>query len=144
MSRRNISQWIVKITDYADKLIDGLGETKFIEKVKQSQINWIGKSEGAMVKFQISNDKCLIKELEVFTTRPDTLPGVTFMVVAPEHRLVNGLKDEKVVEYIRKTRSKSDLERAELQKEKTGVFRGFMPSTRLTIKKFRFGYPILF
>ncbi|MEK7528051.1 MAG: leucine--tRNA ligase [Patescibacteria group bacterium] len=124
VSRRNISQWIVKITDYADKLIDGLGETKFIEKVKQSQINWIGKSEGAMVKFQISNDKCLIKELEVFTTRPDTLPGVTFMVVAPEHRLVNGLKDEKVVEYIRKTRSKSDLERAELQKEKTGVFSG--------------------
>jgi len=130
VSRRNISQWVVKITEYADKLIEGLEKTNFIEKVKQAQINWIGKSEGAKIRFKIKN---LEKEIEVFTTRPDTLPGVTFMVVAPEHFLVDFLINEinsnkeqrdKIIEYVFNTRKKSDLERTELSKDKTGVFSG--------------------
>lgn len=121
VSRRNISQWVVKITEYADKLIEGLKETDFIDKVKQAQINWIGKSEGANIKFKI---KGLEKELEVFTTRPDTLFGATFMVIAPEHELSIELakNDEEIKNYIAESRKKSDLERTELSKDKTGVF----------------------
>ncbi|MFA5750047.1 MAG: leucine--tRNA ligase [Candidatus Shapirobacteria bacterium] len=123
VSRRNISQWVVKITEYADKLIDGLKETDFIEKVKQSQINWIGKSEGAKIKFKIKNSD---KYLEVFTTRPDTLFGATFMVIAPEHEISLEMaeKNEEIKKYLNETRKKSDLERTELKKEKTGVFSG--------------------
>lgn len=121
VSRRNISQWVVKITDYADKLIDGLKNTDFIEKVKSAQVNWIGKSEGAKVKFKI---KGADKELEVFTTRPDTLPGVTFMVISPEHELVSQLRNPEILDYIKETRKKSDMERADLNKDKTGVFSG--------------------
>ena len=128
VERRVVSQWVVKITEYADKLLEGLERTNFIEKVKMSQINWIGKSEGAKVKFKIKdyND-----ELEVFTTRPDTLCGVTFMVVAPEHPLINKLKDRvglkkwnEIENYVKESRKKSDLERADVVKEKTGVFSG--------------------
>ena len=136
VSRRNISQWVVKITEYADKLIDGLKETNFIDKVKQSQINWIGKSEGAHIKFsifnfQFSNDKK--NYLEVFTTRPDTLFGATFMVIAPEHPLVNQIislpdcqieKRKEIEKYVKDARKKSEMERTEISKEKTGVFSG--------------------
>jgi leucyl-tRNA synthetase len=136
VSRRNISQWVVKITEYADKLIDGLKETNFIDKVKQSQINWIGKSEGAHIKFSIFNFQFLKDKknyLEVFTTRPDTLFGVTFMVIAPEHELVKKLisevtisktKKEEIENYIKVSQKKSDMERVEISKEKTGVFSG--------------------
>ena len=123
VSRRNISQWVVKITDYADKLIEGLKETNFIDKVKQAQTNWIGKSEGAKIKFKIKDNE---KYLEVFTTRPDTLPGATFMVIAPEHELALEMaKNNKEIEdYIKNARKKSDLERTELSRDKTGVFLG--------------------
>lgn len=123
VERRTISQWVVKITEYADKLIDGLEKTEFIDKVKQAQINWIGKSEGAKVRFKIKDRE---ENLEVFTTRPDTLFGVTFMVMAPEHVLALELaKDsEEIKNYLKTSRSKSDLERTELSKEKTGVFSG--------------------
>ena len=135
VSRRNISQWVVKITDYADKLIDGLEKTDFIEKVKQSQINWIGKSEGAKVRFEIVDDRLSIKHLEVFTTRPDTLFGATFMVIAPEHALVSEIVGDrssiveknivqKIKDYVKDARKKSEMERTELNKEKTGVFSG--------------------
>jgi leucyl-tRNA synthetase len=166
VSRRNISQWVVKITNYADRLIEGLKQTDFIEKVKQAQINWIGKSEGARIKFQIKDpqsantdssfqkgalktpliegevveDQKGLNYLEVFTTRPDTLHGVTFMVISPEHPLINqitndelritgdeaedGKKVEEIKNYVKAARKKSDLERAELQKEKTGVDTG--------------------
>jgi len=128
VSKRNISQWVVKITDYADKLIDGLKETKFIEKVKQAQINWIGKSEGAKIKFKINSRDAINRVstdcLEVFTTRPDTLYGVTFMVVSPEHKLVEGLDSPEIKAYVKQARGKSDMERTELRKEKTGVFSG--------------------
>lgn len=123
VSRRNISQWVVKITEYADKLIDGLEGTEFIEKVKQQQINWIGKSEGAKVKFQIKDSQ---ESLEVFTTRPDTLFGATFMVIAPEHELSFKLAENnpEIKKYIAESRKKSDMERTELSKDKTGVFSG--------------------
>lgn len=121
VSRRNISQWVVKITDYADKLIEGLKETNFIEKVKQAQINWIGKSEGAKVKFRI---KDMDQNLEIFTTRPDTLFGATFMVIAPEHDLVSKLEGEEIKNYVANAGKKSELERTELSKDKTGVFSG--------------------
>jgi len=133
VSRRNISQWVVKITDYADKLIDGLKGTEFIEKVKQQQINWIGKSEGAKISFEIVDCRSLIKSLEVFTTRPDTLFGATFMVIAPEHELVKKLisevaisktKKEEIENYVKNARKKSDMERTELAHDKTGVFSG--------------------
>ena len=130
VERRTISQWVVKITDYADKLIEGLEGTDFIEKVKQAQINWIGKSEGAKIRFKIVDSRSSIKELEVFTTRPDTLFGATFMVVAPEHPLVESLSSsssenkKEIEDYVKDARRKSDLERTELAKEKTGVFSG--------------------
>jgi len=121
VSRRNISQWVVRITEYADKLIEGLEETNFIEKVKQAQINWIGKSEGARVNFKIKDRE---ENLEVFTTRPDTLFGATFMVIAPEHELALEMakNNEEIKNYIANARKKSDLERTELSKDKTGVF----------------------
>ncbi len=123
VSRKNISQWVVKITKYADELINGLQETDFIEKVKQAQINWIGKSQGAKVKFKIKNSK---EVLEVFTTRPDTLFGATFLVLAPEHELsVSLAKENKEIDnYLDKSNKKSDLERSDLEKKKSGVFSG--------------------
>jgi len=138
VSRRNISQWVVKITDYADKLIEGLKETEFIDKVKQSQINWIGKSEGARIKFKIAGSRdaprgVSTEYLNVFTTRPDTLFGATFMVIAPEHELVKKFisevaisktKKEEIKDYVVNARKKSEMERTELSKEKTGVFSG--------------------
>lgn len=128
VSRRNISQWVVKITEYADRLIDGLKNTDFIEKVKTAQINWIGKSEGARINFQlkITNYELKTKSLEVFTTRPDTLPGVTFMVISPEHELVQSLESKEVRDYVKETRKKSDMDRTDLNKDKTGVFSGLM------------------
>lgn len=136
VTRRRIKQWVVKITEYADRLIEGLGKTEFIEKVKAAQINWIGRSEGALIKFKLDLEGESF--LEVFTTRPDTLYGATFMVVAPEHELVAGVlegkikvaeKDkgeriEEVRKYTERALKKSDMERTELSKEKTGVFSG--------------------
>lgn len=123
VERRTISQWVVKITEYADKLVSGLEKTDFIDKVKQAQINWIGKSEGAKIKFKIRDRD---EELEVFTTRPDTLYGATFMVMAPEHNLAFELSvgNEEIKNYLKETRKKSEMERTELSKEKTGVFSG--------------------
>ncbi len=123
VERRTISQWVVKITQYADKLISGLEKTEFIDKVKQAQINWIGKSDGARVRFRLKGQD---KELEVFTTRPDTLYGATFMVIAPEHELALELSktSEEIKKYLVESRKKSEMERTELNKEKTGVFSG--------------------
>jgi len=124
VERRLISQWIVKITAYADRLISGLAQTDFIEKVKAAQINWIGRSEGATIRFPITGQP---DELEVFTTRPDTLWGCTFLVVAPEHRIVQQALDRpEVAAYVEQARRKSDQERIEAggQAEKSGVFTG--------------------
>jgi len=120
--RRRISQWIVRITQYADRLISGLEQTDFIEKVKAAQINWIGRSEGAKIRFQVSRYNDV---LEVFTTRPDTLWGCTFMVIAPEHKLVEKVMDQLgVAAYVERSRNKSDLERTEESRPKDGVFSG--------------------
>lgn len=120
--RRMINQWVVRITDYADRLIDGLQSTQFIEKVRAAQINWVGRSEGANIRFPVEGSE---DTLEVFTTRPDTLWGATFMVIAPEHPLVERQKHVPgVVDYLKNALKKSDMERAELAREKTGVFSG--------------------
>ncbi len=116
-------QWMIKITKYAERLLSGLEKVDYSPRIKEGQINWIGKSEGAEVDFGIKNSELRIK---VFTTRPDTLFGATYMVLAPEHKLIENLKLKiknwgEVEKYINDAKKKSDLERTELQKEKTGV-----------------------
>ena len=122
--RRQISQWVVRITRYADRLISGLEQTQFIEKVKAAQVNWIGRSEGANIRFKVDG---IHQPLEIFTTRPDTLWGCTFMVVAPEHDLaIRAANRPEVAEYIEQSRKKSDLERTDASRPKDGVFSGFL------------------
>ena len=121
--RKVKSQWMLKITEYADKLIKDLDMVDYIERVKVSQKNWIGKSEGAEVDFKIKDKEDL---LTVYTTRPDTLFGVTYMVMSPEHPLIDKYKDEirnfsEITEYREAAARKSDFERTELAKDKTGV-----------------------
>jgi len=124
--RRPMRQWMLRITAYAERLLNELDKLDWPEGIKLLQRNWIGRSEGALIKFQISNFESQI--IEVFTTRPDTLYGATYMVIAPEHSLVDLIVSEEqwpaVREYRAKTARKSDLERAEMTKEKTGVFTG--------------------
>jgi len=122
-SRRNISQWVVRITAYADRLISGLDRTDFIDKVKAAQVNWIGRSEGAKIRFPIAG---MQDGLDIFTTRPDTLWGCTFMVLAPEHPLVSRVinNNPAVAAYVEQTAHKSELERTEMTREKDGVDSG--------------------
>jgi leucyl-tRNA synthetase len=120
--RRLINQWVVRITEYADRLISGLTQTEFIEKVKAAQVNWIGRSEGAKIRFKVDGRN---EALEIFTTRPDTLWGCTFMVIAPEHALVKSIMDQPgVAEYVERSRKRSELERTEESRPKEGVFSG--------------------
>ncbi len=122
VTRRRISQWIVRITAYAERLIRGLEGTEFIPKVKAAQVNWIGRSEGAKIRFPSAGAG---PALEVFTTRPDTLWGCTFLVVAPEHELAQGaLGDPAVAAYVEQALKKTDQERTEESREKEGVFSG--------------------
>ena len=121
--RKVKSEWMLKITDYAEKLIEGLDHVDYIERVKVSQKNWIGKSQGAEVDFSIKGKE---DKLRVYTTRCDTLFGVTYMVVSPEHPIIDKYKDElknwdTIAAYRDEAAKKSDFERAELAKEKTGV-----------------------
>ena len=121
--RKVKSQWMLKITEYADKLIQGLDTVDYIERVKVSQKNWIGKSQGAEVDFSLTGKE---EKLRIYTTRPDTLFGATYMVVSPEHPLIEKYKDEirnydALVAYREQAAKKSDFERTELAKDKTGV-----------------------
>ena len=121
--RRVKSQWMLRITDYAQKLLEGLDDVDFIEKVKTQQRNWIGRSEGAELDFAV---KEIPEKLRVYTTRPDTLFGATYMVVSPEHPLIEKYKDEianyaAIAAYRDEAAKKSDFERTELAKDKTGV-----------------------
>ncbi len=121
--RKVKSEWMLKITDYADKLIEGLQDVDYIERVKTQQRNWIGKSNGAEVDFSIKNKE---DKLRIYTTRSDTLFGVTYMVVSPEHPIIEKYKAElknwdEIDAYREQAAHKSDFERAELAKEKTGV-----------------------
>lgn len=124
--RKNMKQWVLDIPKYADILLDGLEDIDWPESTKEIQRNWIGRSEGAEVKFKVANSNHL--EFTVFTTRPDTLFGATYCVLAPELDLIDKITTPeqklKVEEYKKLTASKSDLERTELSKNKTGVFTG--------------------
>ena len=129
VEKKNIRQWVLKITAYAQRLLDDLDLVDWPESVKLMQRNWIGKSEGASVLFQVKgleNDPD--GKLEVFTTRCDTLFGATYMVISPEHPLVGKLttkdNEKAVKDYISQAAKKSDLDRTDLAKEKTGVFSG--------------------
>jgi leucyl-tRNA synthetase len=125
VERRPMRQWMLRITAFAQRLIDELEGLDWPEGIKLLQKNWIGRSEGVAVEFQVAGSE---EMLRVFTTRPDTLFGVTYMVIAPEHRLVEQITSEdqwpEVRAYRERTARKSDLERTELAKEKTGVFSG--------------------
>ena len=121
--RKVKSQWMLKITEYADKLIDGLDTVDYIERVKVSQKNWIGRSYGAEVDFEIADTD---EKLRIYTTRADTLFGVTYMVVSPEHPVLDKYQDriknwDDIVAYREQAAKKSDFERSELAKDKTGV-----------------------
>ena len=127
--RKAMKQWKLRITKYAQRLIDDLENLNWPENIKKLQINWIGRSEGAVIKFKVKSESLNgLREIEVFTTRPDTLFGATYMVFAPEHPLINDIttpdKRDEVDDYIQSAARKSDLERSELSKEKTGVFTG--------------------
>ncbi len=126
VERRQLKQWILKITAYADRLLTDLEELNWPEKVKEMQKNWIGRSEGALIKFHLVCDRvCTEDDVEVFTTRADTLAGATYLVLAPEHPSIQKLESriqnlESVRKYIEQAKNKSERERQE-NKEKTGV-----------------------
>ena len=123
--RRPLKQWVLRITEYADELLRGLNNLDWPHSTKEMQRNWIGRSEGAEIEFQLSTTN---KKIQVFTTRPDTLFGATYMVLAPEHPLVELIttksQKKQVESYRLNATRKSELERTDLQKEKTGIFTG--------------------
>ncbi|MBG9979221.1 leucine--tRNA ligase [Ruoffia tabacinasalis] len=123
--RRPMKQWVLKITEYAERLIEDLEEVNWPDSVKEMQKHWVGKSEGAMIKFQVAGSD---KVIESYTTRPDTLFGTSYVVLAPELDIVNELmtpeQEQAVRAYISEVETKSELERTSLNKDKTGVFTG--------------------
>ncbi len=125
VERKPMKQWMLKITAYADRLIEDLEELDWPESIKDMQRNWIGRSEGAEVIFEVEGFE---ETFTVFTTRPDTLFGATYAVLSPEHPLVSKIvsqtEKEAVAQYINQVKAKSDLERTDLAKDKTGVFTG--------------------
>ncbi len=126
--RRPMRQWMLRITAYAERLLDDLALVDWTDSIKEMQRNWIGRSEGALCDFTVAEGTAKGEKIQVFTTRPDTLFGATYMVLSPEHPLVPKItthEHKKVVEdYQKKAASKSELERTELAKDKTGVFTG--------------------
>lgn len=124
--RKPMRQWMLRITAYADRLIDDLDDLDWPEAIKEQQRNWIGRSVGARINFSVAGDEGT--KIEVFTTRPDTIYGVSYIVMAPEHALTKQLTTsehkEAVDQYLEEVAHKSDLERTDLAKEKTGVFTG--------------------
>lgn len=125
VEKKALKQWFFKITEYADRLAKDLDDVDWSDSIKQMQRNWIGRSKGAEINFVIDGHE---QTLQVFTTRPDTLFGVTFMVLAPEHPLVDVIATEsqkqKVAQYVKQAQAKSDIERQETDREKTGEFTG--------------------
>ena len=123
VEKKKLKQWFLKITDYADRLLEDLEDLNWGDQIKQAQREWIGKNEGAEIDFVVKNSD---EKIKVFTTRPDTLFGATYMVLAPEHKLVETLKNSienwnEVEEYVKETQKKSDLDRQKDEREKTGV-----------------------
>lgn len=125
VEKKTLKQWLFKITKYADRLLDGLKDVDYPSRIADQQVNWIGRSDGMNVVFDIEDHK---QKIEVFTTAHDTIYGVTFMVLAPEHKLVEKITTEKhksnVNSYIKMAQSKTEIERQDEGKEKTGVFTG--------------------
>lgn len=123
--KKPLKQWFFKITDYADRLVEDLEDLDWSDAIKSMQRNWIGKSKGAEISFRIKDRQ---EDIKVFTTRPDTLFGATFMVIAPEHPLVKQItsdaQEQAVHDYVQQAQSKSDIERQETDRDKTGVFTG--------------------
>ncbi len=141
VEKREKSQWLIKITKYADRLIEDLKNVDYPERVKDQQINWIGKSEGVQIGFRVQG---LGSSVEVFTTRPDTIFGCSFLVVAPEHTILENLKEKisnwnEIQVYVEQARNKSDLQRQE-EKEKTGIeikgIKALNPATKQEIPIF--------
>ncbi|MBY0412562.1 MAG: leucine--tRNA ligase, partial [Bdellovibrionales bacterium] len=132
-----MKQWVLRITDYAERLLEDLDLVDWPESIKEMQRNWIGRSEGALIKFKVDGHD---ENIEVFTTRPDTLFGATYMVIAPEHELVAKIttadKKAEIQKYADACKLKNDLERTELNKDKSGVFTGayaINPVTKLKV-----------
>lgn len=141
VERKKLKQWVLKITAYADRLLSDLEGLQWPDRVKEMQRNWIGRSEGALIKFHLVCDRvCTEDEIEVFTTRPDTLAGATYLVLAPEHPLVRNYESRimnygEVSKYVAKAKNKSELERQE-NKDKTGIeLRGVRANNPLTGKE---------
>jgi len=126
VEKKNLRQWVLKITSYADRLLEDLEGLDWPESIKEMQRHWIGRSEGAQIDFEVADHPN--KKIRVFTTRPDTIFGATFLVLAPEHALVKGLTSKSqtkaVEDYLKEASTKSDLDRTDLAKEKLGVFLG--------------------
>ena len=125
VERREMRQWFLKITSYAQALLDGLKDLNWPEPIKVQQANWIGRSDGAEIDFDLESDRD-DRSVTVFTTRPDTLFGVTYVVLAPEHALVHEMRDsiqnwDEVTAYVEESRNKTDIQRSSLDREKTGV-----------------------
>ncbi|UTD11905.1 leucine--tRNA ligase [Treponema denticola] len=141
IQRKNLRQWILKITEYAERLLEDLDELDWPESIKIMQKNWIGKSTGAEVDFALvdKDGKETGQKIKVYTTRPDTIFGATYMVLAPEHELVKSIttssQEKAVAAYIEEAAKKSDLERTDLAKNKTGVFTGAYAINPLTEQK---------
>ena len=129
VEKRDLEQWMLEITKYADRLLEDLKDVDYLDKIKTQQANWIGRSEGAIVDFVTDQSAGGVTPvLKVFTTRPDTLFGATYMVLAPEHELVDQITTDKqmkaVTKYKKEAAAKTDIERGDVSKEKTGVFTG--------------------
>ena len=133
--KKPMRQWVMRITDYADRLLEDLDDLEWPESIKLSQKNWIGKSDGAQIKFEVDKKNFI----EVFTTRPDTIYGATYLVLAPEHPLIpiitSTTNKKEIDQYIYQTSMKSDLERQESEKIKTGVFTGSYALNPMSKKK---------
>lgn len=127
VTKKRMTQWFFRITAYADELLEDIDNLDWPEKIKTMQRNWIGKSKGAEIEFEVAESNAKGEKIKVFTTRPDTLFGATFLTVAPEHplldKLVNGLTKDKVEEYKKESLKKTEIERQE-NKQKTGIFTG--------------------
>ena len=126
--KKQMRQWSLRITEYADRLLKGLDEIDFSDSMKEIQRNWIGKSVGALIDFELKTEKSSVKNLKVFTTRPDTIFGVDFMVVAPEHDIVKEItskeREEEVEKYLKYVESRSEIDRMAEVKKITGCFTG--------------------
>ena len=133
--RRPMRQWVMRITDFSERLLEDLDTLDWPDSIKLSQKNWIGKSTGAEISFPIDNKK----NIKVFTTRPDTIYGATYLVLAPEHKMVESLTTEEykdqILNYVDKTAKKSELERQENEKNKTGVFTGSFATNPISGEK---------